>query len=309
MEKTPELVSPAWATVLVSAGITVLLFFSSGQAPALADSWRLPEPKDYFSESERFVFHVTPRAVRSPLSYFRDKTIGREQPGQDSGGPAACRGWLGERHADGSYRKIWDGVLVNDVAPVSAIIADDGRHVATFDNWHFMGIGEDVITIYGPDGRLIRKLGLANLMDPLEIEELPRTVSSIWWGGKHWIDAEDDTLVLEVAVDSRDPFGEHRKYRSIRIRLEDGQVLTEPVIYQVLRDGVAVLTVVDGRPKGTVTAGARASGQPYLQSGFLSAVILVANETKRLKAYFAQSRSTREFLGKLRGARYEVRRE
>jgi hypothetical protein len=41
------------------------------------------------------------------------------------------------------------------VAPVSALVSEDGAYLITFDNWHSMGYGDDVVVLYRTDGTLI----------------------------------------------------------------------------------------------------------------------------------------------------------
>jgi TonB family protein len=80
---------------------------------------------------------------------------------------------------------------------VSALVANDGS-LATFDNWHSMGYGDDVIAIYRRDGSLVRKFALSDLMSEDDILWLSRSVSSIWWSGKHRIDNIAHALVIGV---------------------------------------------------------------------------------------------------------------
>lgn len=81
------------------------------------------------------------------------------------------------------YKKIGAFNLVNDAAPVSALVANSGGYIVTFDNWHGVGLGENVVVIYRLDGHVIRSFRLDELMTAGDIEVLPRSVSSVNWGG------------------------------------------------------------------------------------------------------------------------------
>jgi len=136
------------------------------------------------------------------------------------------------------YRQIWRKPLVNDIAPVTALVSDrDGRFV-TFDNWLYMGDGDDTIAIYDGRGRLTRKFALADVMSQEELDKLTRSVSSTWWRGDYKLtstDVEDaersDELVQIQLVFGQDLTGHGRDLgeRTLHIRLRDGQII-EPGI-------------------------------------------------------------------------------
>lgn len=167
--------------------------------PAGADSWVPPQTETYVSADGSHRLTVTPRAIRGALPYFEDKVEGREPAGQSPGGAREARALLERREADGRWREVWQRALPNDVAPVRALVADGGRYVATFDNWHSLGFGDNVVVIYGEAGRLIRSFRLDELLSDDEIERLPRSVSSIAWGGEHRFSADGTRLVLKIA--------------------------------------------------------------------------------------------------------------
>jgi hypothetical protein len=108
---------------------------------------------------------------------------------------------------------------VNDVSPVSVLIDDQGQYVVTFDNWHQIGYGDDVVTIDRSDGHIVRKYGLAELLSQEELDELPRTISSILWRGEHALDASAGELVVRVKRTDRHP------ERVLRVRPRDGSLL------------------------------------------------------------------------------------
>lgn len=100
---------------------------------------------------------------------------------------------LGFRHRLLGFR------LVNEVAPVSALVSDDGRRLVTFDNWHAMGYGDDVVVIYRSDGTLVRKFSLEELLTAEDVRELPRSISSRYWSAWERIDPITGRLVLGIS--------------------------------------------------------------------------------------------------------------
>jgi hypothetical protein len=85
---------------------------------------------------------------------------------------------------NGRWRTVWQRPLVNDVSPVSALVSNDGAHVVTFDNWHSIGLGNNVVVIYGADGNPVRSLRLDESVPVYIIDSFPRSVSSLYWQGE-----------------------------------------------------------------------------------------------------------------------------
>ena len=113
---------------------------------------------------------------------------------------------------------------VRSVAPVSALISDDGRRVVTFDNWYSLGFGKNVVVIYGATGEPVRSLELLDMMPAYFLDGLPRSVSSMQWHGA------EPTLhggLLEIPVSDPDI---DRKIPAfvISVSLEDGAVHPAP---------------------------------------------------------------------------------
>lgn len=172
-----------------------------GASAARADSWLPPSVERYESANGSYRLTVTPRMLRDQLSYFEDKVAGKEPAGQAQGETATtARAVLERRDAGGTWSQVWAAPLVNEVAPVRALVANDGRHVVTFDNWHSVGFGPDVVVIYGPDGQHIRALGLRDLLPQEYIRALPRSASSLHWGGEHRLSPDGTRLILAIVV-------------------------------------------------------------------------------------------------------------
>lgn len=206
---------------LRSCALVVLLL---GSTMAAADSWAPATVETTMSANGRYRVIVTPRPLGGALPYFRDKVAGVEPAGQRAGSAQTVPTARVERRwKRGAWALVWEGPLVNDVAPVSVLLSDDGARLVTFDNWHSVGFGEDVVVIYDARGGLVRKLSLEDILPPYYIPHLPRSVSSRSWGGSHRLVDDDRQLELVVA---RPGVRRDREYSvPVRIQLSDGTLL------------------------------------------------------------------------------------
>lgn len=97
-----------------------------------ADTWRLPETEKYCSENKKYCLKVEPKKLESQLSYFQDKVDDKDNAGADKN--------VKENYCKGTFlakgKKVWKVQLDNEVAPVSALVSNNGDYVITFDNWH-----------------------------------------------------------------------------------------------------------------------------------------------------------------------------
>jgi hypothetical protein len=194
--------------------------------PSSGDTWSPATRTSYLSPDKGTRFTVVPRELKDRLSYFSDKVDGKHAAGQQPGGTPQALGIL-ERRSGNAWTKIWQVPLVNDVAPVSALVANGGGHVVTFDNWHSVGFGDDVVVIYRGDGSLVRSLKLTDILPEDYVRALPTSVSSKWWGGEHVLSRDRQQVVLKVVVPSADnPAGPPpRGYIDARIDLATGAVM------------------------------------------------------------------------------------
>jgi len=181
-----------------------------------ADSWKLPKKEKYFALNKKYYLEVTPKKLESQLKYFEDKVEGRNNAGAlKRATENRAKGAFYARRADGGYSKKWEFPLLNEVSPVSALVSNNGGYVVTFDNWHGVGYGDDVVVIYRPNGALVKKFGLEDLLTEGDIETLPRSVSSIWWGGEHYIDDANAILILKVVSNGKMPWEDDAKAQSL----------------------------------------------------------------------------------------------
>jgi hypothetical protein len=100
--------------------------------PARCDQWAAPTRKEVFSEGSTFVAVI--------------------EPGSKTNLPTAVMHKL----SNGQRTKIWEVTLSNKRSPVSAAVSPDGQHLVTFDNWHQVGYGDDVVAIYAESGQLAK---------------------------------------------------------------------------------------------------------------------------------------------------------
>jgi hypothetical protein len=163
-----------------------------------ADKWMPPGEARYFSPDRRFRLTVLPRVLSSTEAYWSEHQADPRKRGQAPGERDTCIGQLERLLPDGTYTVVWRQDLVNDVAPVSALVSGDGRYVATFDDWHRMGSGKTAVVLYGEGGEPLASYALADFLTRKQIEKLPRSISSVRWGGNHHFDATGQYLVLEV---------------------------------------------------------------------------------------------------------------
>jgi TonB family protein len=189
-----------------------------------ADSWALPEKKKYYSRNKKYYLEVIPKQLESQLKYFEDKVANKENAGaRPEVKDNHAKGVLFARRTDGTYSKKWEFPLVNEVSPVSAIVSESGEYCVTFDNWHSVGYGDDVVVIYRANGSVVKKFSLEDLLTEGDISVLPHSVSSIWWGGEHYIDEAKGLLILKVTAERQD--SDNPKFLELKIELASGRPL------------------------------------------------------------------------------------
>ncbi len=187
-------------------------------APALADSWAMPRTATVESLGGRYRLTVEPAPIESQLAYFTEE-LEAEREGRtvERAAPLAM---LERRNATGTYEPVWAKPLVNQIAPVELMIAPDGNRIVTFDNWHSIGHGENVIVIYDGAGDLVRSMPLSALLPEDYIEALPHTVSSLSWRLGERFSDDGRRLLLDVVIPSTD-----RETVERAIDLHDGSVI------------------------------------------------------------------------------------
>jgi TonB family protein len=210
----------------VFISLALVVFAVSFVLDVRADSWALPEKRKYYSPDRKYYFEVKPKKLESQLQYFSDKVDGKENAGAAKEVKENyAKGAFYARRADGGYERRWKIALVNEVAPVDALVSGSGQYVVTFDNWHSVGYGDNVVVIYDAQGALVKKFGLEDLLTEGDIETFTRSASSIHWGGEHYLDESQGLLVLRI-VSGGGSFGEEpAKFHELKIELATGRPL------------------------------------------------------------------------------------
>ncbi|WP_343521100.1 hypothetical protein [Sphingomonas sp.] len=257
------------------------LVLTCAVSQARADSWVPAQRETYLSPDERTRLTVIPRGVDT-LAYFKDKVAKKEPAGQAPGETRTTAHAVLERRGEtGGWTRIWEAPLVNEVAPVSALVANGGQYVVTFDNWHAVGYGPDVVVIYGADGRHVRSFALVDLLPGSYVRGLPRTVSSLWWGGEHRLSSDGRQLILSIVVPSDDAPPDAREMVEIAIDLASAKPVppSGPAweralaqarkVAQARKEAVAPLRVAFAAPLGAPRTADEAAWSEYLRGAFM----------------------------------------
>lgn len=153
-----------------------------------ADTWAPPKIKDYYNSDSTFYVRIYPQKI--PEKYFKwveasPRRKKKFKPSDTLVTPCYARMF---KVIDGKDSLIWEQKLINRVAPVTAIVSNDGKFLVTFDNWHSMGYGVDVMAYYNEKGELIKRHMLEDI-SPFPINTYVMSVSSLWWRcGQEFID-------------------------------------------------------------------------------------------------------------------------
>lgn len=240
------------ATIRMNKLVILSLVILMASTCISADSWALPEKVTVCSKNNQFCFRVIPKKLTSQLQYFEDKVEGKENAGAHKRiRKSLARGIFYRRDDNGILRKRWEINLVNEVSPVSILVADAGDYVVTFDNWHSVGYGDDVVVIYeGSTGHVVKHLALTDFLTEQDVNSLQHSTSSIWWGGKHSFDGRRQELVLQVAKNGKSPSEAGAEFFPVRIELTTGRVLDEvkdrfPSLRFQIRDNAESVEVAD----------------------------------------------------------------
>jgi hypothetical protein len=101
------------------------------------------------------------------------------------------------------------------------LVSDDGKNVVTFDNWHSVGFGDNVVVIYGPNGMLVKSFQLDQILPPYFISGFDSSVSSIFWRGEGTRLLENE---LYLVFEKPRSFKNQLPQLALTIGLETGQV-------------------------------------------------------------------------------------
>lgn len=139
-----------------------------------------PEITNYFSENGQFMLTVYPSHI--PENYYKWKNAKpkkKQEFAPEDTCITLCHAIL-YKIAGADTLKIWEKNLINQIAPVSVIVANDGQSVVTFDNWYSSGYGINVMVIYNQKGELFKRYSLEDF-SPFPINNYKMEISSILW--------------------------------------------------------------------------------------------------------------------------------
>jgi hypothetical protein len=192
---------------------------------AFGDSWLLPEETSYSTADKTFTFRVIPPSFEERNKYYEEHYKDKENRAsiEELRERFPCIGRL-ERQVENQKETLWERPLLNDVAPTKALVTSNGHYVVTFDEWHSVGYGPNVVVIYGQGGRVVRRIALNDFLSNEHIAGLPHTVSSIWWGIGPSFDDKEEKLVLRV-IEPGTKMSEHSPRTSeIHVVLANGEI-------------------------------------------------------------------------------------
>ena len=212
----------------------VLLTCTLGNLSAAPDQWDPPSTAFYPSKNKVYKFVVYPtKLTTSPESPNGAILMGETD--------SCCRGRMVKVGNNEKEVTIWQGPLRNPISPVSAMVTDDGKFVVTFDDWHSVGMGSNVVVIYGNGGRTIANFSLSDFLNEEQINRLIRTTTSRWWEGEHCFSPDSKLLILQVKANekqiidddytgkqtilSEEDYQKRLKYQTIVLDLGTGRVI------------------------------------------------------------------------------------
>lgn len=213
----------------VTSKMVVLLITLPWIFPTYADKWLPPKPATYESHRSTYRLTVFPAQQEADVA---QASRGASRLGSDAS--PRCEAVLERLDASGRrYEQVWRKPLINVVAPVSALASDADGSFVTFDNWGRMGWGDDVIVLYSASGALRKRFALTDIMSDSDVKRLPRTASSVHWGGQHELDYYGRTLKVRIvavegssAGDRDDGYVEQDgEFRVVRIDVNSGKIL------------------------------------------------------------------------------------
>jgi hypothetical protein len=178
---------------------------------AKADTWENPGVKTYYSENKEFKLIITPKMTSDKYylwDYYKSnknpqtKKILRQKEkfmrsilARDTI-QIPCVGELYRIKGTDSVL-IWKRILLNDVCPFNAIVADDGSSIVTIDNWYSTGYGVNAFVVYDDNGNAKKTYKLDEI-SPFPLNDYLISISSIIWYNKvEYIENDRIELVFE----------------------------------------------------------------------------------------------------------------
>lgn len=146
----------------------------------MADTWAPAKTKDYYNEDKTYFVRIIPRTIPEKFWKWMNAKPSQKRhftPADTTTIP--CHAIMYKKTKTGDSL-VWKKNLINQIAPVSAFVSNYGRYTVTFDNWHSMGYGVDVMVYYDYQGNLVKRHMLEDI-SPFPINTYSTSVSCIWW--------------------------------------------------------------------------------------------------------------------------------
>ncbi len=173
---------------------------------AHADSWMPPKPSVTYESADRDARFIVTTSASPDLLFASSGALYVKKSGS----------------GDADWPRIWIKPLQNRLSPVTALVANGGWRVITFDNYYSVGYGDEVIVFYDEKGDLLKKYSLESLLSAAELKQVPHSISSRWWRSKTEIDETLGLLKVEVAL----RHGNAPAKKSISFNLLNGEMIT-----------------------------------------------------------------------------------
>lgn len=149
---------------------------------ARADSWDAPRTVDYYSADSNYFVRVVPTFIPDKYYAWRNASLKKKQRYAPADTMVVhCHATL--FHREGTNKQavvVWHQNLINRVAPMQALVSNDGRYVVTLDNWASLGYGVDVVVVYDELGLMRKRVNL-EAVSPFPLNRYTRSISSLWW--------------------------------------------------------------------------------------------------------------------------------
>lgn len=154
-------------------------FFIAGGGTA--DTWKDPDTLTVYSPDSTHFAQIIPQHI--PERYFDWKegkrTWFRPSYSEKDTVITPAHAILYEV-TDSEPQVVWNRKIVNKIAPVTALLADGGEYLVTFDNWYYMGYGVDVLVVYNDKGDFIKRHNLEEI-SPFPLNSYFYSIPSIHW--------------------------------------------------------------------------------------------------------------------------------
>jgi hypothetical protein len=119
---------------------------------------------------------------------------------QPSEGDKPCKGTLYQTGYKAGLLTVWSVKFPNPITPVKAIVPDNGKYVVTLDDWENIGTTDNMIVIYGKDGKLVKKYEISDFINIKQQENLTELQSGYDWLGGYSFEKDGEVFVFTIKL-------------------------------------------------------------------------------------------------------------